>query len=347
MRCLERFNKKMNYSGGSLRNEYIQNSKELLKQAFEDDASFQSDIVMWELGKKNFDHSPTIPIRLYERAFSNANGSTVKFITPYQSPIDVGDIIFCKESEEYYICTESFNINGIHWQGKFTLCNWILKWQNKNGDILEYPCYDINSTQYNSGEQSNRQFTVGSSQHMITLPCDENTISLCTPQRFILDKNKINPTVFIVTQNDNTSYNYGKKGLVRITLYENVYNPTTDRVDLGVCDYVDVNNVLCPYEPIGIHAVIKYKTNIIKSGGNAQTFIGKFIDKDGNEVSINSYKWSVVCSFRDILNFETLNNQIKISIDDDNYIDEEFKLIFSDMDNQYSDSLVVRIESLL
>lgn len=347
MKSLEKFVKKMKYSGGSLRNERIKNSKELLNQTFEDDASFQTEIVMWELGKKDFDHSPTIPIRFYEKDFSNANGLTVKFQTPYDTPIDVGDIIFDRKSEQYYICTESFDINEIHWQGKFTLCNWILKWQNKNGDILEYPCYDINSTQYNSGEQSNRQFTVGSSQHMITLPCDENTISLCTPKRFILDKNKVNPTVFIVTQNDNTSYNYGKRGLVRITLYENVYNPNTDRADLGICDYIDVSVPVCPHEPIGIHAVIEYRTTIIKSGGNYQTFIGKFMDKDNNEVIIDSYKWSVVCNFKDALMFETVDNTIKISIDNDEYIDEEFKLIFSDINNQYSDSIIVRIESLL
>ena len=77
---------------------------------------------------------------------------------------------------------------------------------------------------------------------MITLPCDENTIALSTPKRFILDKNKINPTAFIVTQNDNTSYNYGKRGLVRVTLYEHVFNPHTDRADLGICDYIDINN---------------------------------------------------------------------------------------------------------
>ena len=81
---------------------------------------------------------------------------------------------------------------------------------------MEYPCTDINATQYNSGEQSNKQFTVGSSQHMLTLPCDENTVGLSSPQRFFLDKNKESPTSFIITQNDSTSYNYGKKGLVKL-----------------------------------------------------------------------------------------------------------------------------------
>ena len=220
MRCLDKFKTKMNYSGGSLRNENIYNSKMLLEETFSDDASFTLGVYLWELGVKSYDNKEQIGIRLFDRSFSAANGWTVKFQTLYDNPIVTGDILYDSNKDEYLICTEVFDIDSVHWQGKFTLCNWILKWQNKNGKILEYPCYDMNTTQYNSGEQSNRQFTIGSSQHMVTLPCDENTVVLSTPQRFYLDKNKDNPTSYIVTQNDTTSYNYGKKGLVKVTLYE-------------------------------------------------------------------------------------------------------------------------------
>ena len=34
MQCLDRFNKRMNLSGGSLREEYIYNTRELLKETF-------------------------------------------------------------------------------------------------------------------------------------------------------------------------------------------------------------------------------------------------------------------------------------------------------------------------
>ena len=170
MKCLDRFNRKMSLSGGSLRNENIMNSRELLKETFADDASFNFGIYFWEVGLKSYEGRESLGIRLYDKSFSNANGSTVKFQTLIDSPVIVGDVLYDSMADEYLICTESFNIDNIHWQGKLTLCNWFLKWQNKNGDILEYPCNDINSTQYNSGERSNEQFTVGSSQHMITLP---------------------------------------------------------------------------------------------------------------------------------------------------------------------------------
>ena len=349
MRCLDKFKTKMNYSGGSLRNENILNSKMLLEETFSDDASFTYGMYLWELGIDTYDNKEQIGVRLFDRSFSAANGWTVKFQTLYDNPIVTGDILYDSNKDEYLICTEVFDINSVHWQGKFTLCNWILKWQNKNGEILEYPCHDMNTTQYNSGEQSNRQFTIGSSQHMITLPCDENTVVLSTPQRFYLDKNTDNPTSYIVTQNDTTSYNYSGKGLVKVTLFEYPNNSATDRPDLGICDYINVNtDEACCRK--ASKAVIDYNTAIIKSGGDSQVFVGKFFDDKENEITDIVPHWTIICDFADKLQTEVFDNYISIGIDDDSYIDEEFKLICSDKNDESAispDTLIIKIESLL
>ena len=350
MKCLDRFNRKMQLSGGSLRNENINNSKHLLEETFDDDASLTLGVYFWELGIKSYEEKKPIRIRLYKRSFSNANGVMVKFQTPINVPVLVGDIIYCSKSDEYFICTETFNIDDIHWQGKFTLCNWILKWQDKiTGKIFEYPCNDINSTQYNSGETANRQFTVGSSQHMLTLPYDENTVVLSTPQRFYLDRDTKNPTSFIVTQNDTTSYGYGKKGLVKVTVVEFAQDNDTDRPDLGICDYVDIDNFETDNADNSFvsKSVIYYDTTTIKSGGDKQVFTGKFYDNEGKEIADIVPKWDIICDFVEVLNIQKVDNQIIIGIDNDDYVDEEFKLVFSDTDGYYSSTLIVRIESLL
>ena len=356
MQCLRRFNKRMSLSGGSLREESIFNTRELLKETFADDPSFTSSVYFWKLGLNDYRGEASIGIRLYSRTFSAANGVTVKFQTLYDNPIVVGDIVYDSNQDEYLICTEAFNIDNIHYKGKFTLCNWILKWQKKDGTILEYPCYDMNSTQYNSGEQSNAHFTIGSSQHMLTLPSDENTIALSTPQRFYLDKNMDNPTSFIVTQNDTTSHNYGKKGLVKVTVYEYPNNAETDRPDLGICDYIDINDkedVCCKEDACcrrASRAVIEHSTTVIKSGGDSQNFIGKFYDKNGNEVTDVVPHWTIICDFSSKLQVKELDNCLSIGIDDDSYIDEDFKLICSNGDSEsetLSDTLIIKIESLL
>ena len=357
MRSLDKFNKKMSYSGGSLREESIFNTRELLKETFADDPSYVLGIYFWRLGLKEYQNESPIGIRLYGRSFSAANGVTVKFQTLYDTPVIVGDVIYNAKEDEYLICTEVAKVGDINYKGKFTLCNWMLKWQKQDGTILEYPCYDMNATQYNSGEQSNRNFVIGSSQHMLTLPCDENTVELSTPQRFYLDKAINNPTTFIVTQNDTTSHNYGKKGLIKVTVYEHPNNPETDRPDLGICDYIDmsagskdagttIKEVCCRASK----AAIEYDTNVIKSGGDSQVFVGKFYDDKGNEVADVSPHWTVVCDFSDKLIVKEFDNCLSIGIDDDNYIDEEFKIICSDGNtesNILSSALIVKIESLL
>ena len=360
MQCLNRFNKKMSYSGGSIREEGIFNTRKLLEETFADDPSYTFGIYFWRLGLKEYQYEKPIDIRLYGRTFSAANGVRVDFQTLYNTPVVVGDIIYDSKKDEYLICTEAFDIDGIHHKGKFTLCNWMLKWQNKDGKIFEYPCYDMNSTQYNSGEQSNRNFVVESSQHLLTLPSDENTVELCTPQRFYLDKATINPMTYIVTQNDTTSYNYGKKGIVKVTVYAHPNNSNTDRPDLGICDYIDVTNqntkeinlVENVSESLNkkFKAAIDYNTTVIKSGGDTQIFIGKFYDEKGNEVVNIVPHWTISCDFSDKLIVKELDNKVSIGIDDDAYVDEEFKLILSCEDKNVNispSSLLIKVESLL
>lgn len=339
----------MALSGSSIRNEVIKNSQELLKETFADDPSFTAGIYFWQPSTHSYADPNELPIRLYGRSFSNANGVVVKFQTLIDNPIVVGDMLYDSNDDEYLLCTESFNVDGVHWKGKFSLCNWILKWQNKYGDILEYPCVDINSTQYNSGEQASAKMTIGSSQHMATLPYDENTIAIKSPQRFFLDRDTETPTSFIVTQNDNTSMFFGKKGLIKITMLECERNNDTDRPDLGICDYfekdelktnnADENNV--------IKSVISYKTTTIKSGGSKQKFVGTFVNENGEEINGVSTNWEIICDFADSLIVNEEGNSLTIGVDDDSLIDEEFKLVLSDESGNYKSSIIIQIGSLL
>ena len=68
-------------------------------------------------------------------------------------------------------------------------------------------------------------------------------------------------------------------------VYEYPNNADTDRPDLGICDYIDVNtigvdeNICCCRVS---KAIIEHDTSIIKSGGDSQIFVGKFYDKKKN-----------------------------------------------------------------
>ena len=76
-------------------------------------------------------------------------------------------------------------------------------------------------------------------------------------------------------------------------------------------------------------------------------FVGKFFDDDGNEVANVEPHWKIICDFSSSLQVEEIGNQLIIGIDDDNYVDEEFKIVLSDSDGNRSSSLIIKVESLL
>ena len=352
MNSLDRFKRKMSLSGNSLREEHIFNSKRQLDEVFDDDASRVLGVYMWELGKmkaEDYVDATQVRIRFFKREYSAANGVRVRFQSTIDYPIIVGDTLYDSKNDEYYLCTESFNIDDVHWQGRLTLCNWILKWQKKDGTILEYPVHDMNTTQYNSGEQSNRQFTIGSSQHMLTMTADDNTVTLKSPQRFFLDRDYEHPTTFIVTQNDTTSYNFGKKGITKVTVTECAIDYDEDRLDLGICDYKDYDGLSIDTgdEDYVSKSVIGYDTTVIKSGGSPQMFTARFFDENGEEAKSVVPRWGFICPFLDYLDISYDDNTITISIDDDRFIDEDFKLTLTDDRGRYPSSLLISVKSLL
>lgn len=109
------------------------------------------------------------------------------------------------------------------------------------GEIVEYPVYSTNSTQYGTGEADKTQLAVGSDQHLIYLPYNKETILLDTRTRFLMDKNRVNPSAYRVTRVDPVSYAVGNErmddGLIQWAVLEDQFNAATDNAELMVADY--------------------------------------------------------------------------------------------------------------
>lgn len=254
---------RMKLDGSSIRQSKINNAKRLMENQLETDPSYNEYFVVWEYGVDT-DNFVEQPIKLYNRKYSSANGYTVQFETLIDRTIPIGTVLYDTDEQIYYLCTESFNKDKILNNGKLTRCNNFLKWQDDSGKIFEYPVFDINSTQYNSGVQSDKIMTLGSTQHMLTITADENTIALEHDKRFFSDRNTKHPTVFKLTQNDTTALNYDK-GLLHLTITEDEYKPNIDSIENWLCDYFKPK-VSQPIE-------ITYTGDpIIRVGGSAKTF---------------------------------------------------------------------------
>lgn len=316
-------------SGTTLYDEQIKDAQDILAYGFQDDVSYAKHIYFW-IGGAEPQKGEHLDIKLYDRKYSSANGRTQKFLTKHTDKVDIGDYIYDEKEDTYWICTESYNINDVHYEGKLTECNWYLRWQRADGTIVEYPAQDLNSTQYNSGESGNSTITLGSAQHMETVQANEDTLALASPQRFYVSRNHTIP--FVVTQNDSTALNYGTKGICRITVTQDV-NRDVDRPDLGICDYREIDDTTDPTPPTTDPENPDKTTDLsISISGNknlkvgfSRTYTATIADADGNVVEWdNTYSWNVDADFE--AGQETDGNKIELLVEDEELIDFSFLL---------------------
>ena len=238
---------------------------------------------------ENFLTGETIDLNINRQTKSEVSGYQKEFTSLITAPVQHGDTFYNEDEGLYWICTEVMCKSGLYYDGKLTRCNNILKWQDENKHIFEYPVFDINSTQYNSGEFGDKTMTLGSSQHLLTIVADENTIALNHGHRFFWDRNTVDPTVFKLTQNDTTAVNYDR-GIVKLTVTEDQYNPKTDSIENWLCDYFKVSTITITYSGNPTIRVGGTKTLNIDTTEtvtwSVESDVGATIIPDGNSVKV-------------------------------------------------------------
>lgn len=111
------------------------------------------------------------------------------------------------------------------------------------GNIVTYPVYSVNSTQYGTGISEKTYLDVGDDQHLVYIPYNKETVLLDDDFRFIMDKNSANPTVYRITRVDTVSYAIGDEnfddGLIQWAVQEDQFNEATDSREKMVADYIE------------------------------------------------------------------------------------------------------------
>ena len=275
------------------------------------------------------------------------------------------DFIECGDYLEYdgmvWLCLNSYSFHKLYCRATFMSCDWKIYWINANGELKSQYVIDQNSTQYNSGESGNSTMTLGAAQHMLKMQCNDDTILLDSPQKFAIDKNIKKPTCYKVTQNDNTSYNYGK-GLCCITVSETQLNQETDKLitledgtQVWVCDYIETSTPTPPQpsnpnETADLSAEITFKgTQELKIGGNTKTLTGYFIDKDGNTTS-DIGKWEVfaIDELKPYIKPTITGNILKIKVLENDFATRgKVRITFSNSDKSVSKYLDFNITTII
>lgn len=237
----------------------------------------------------------------------------------------------CYENR-YWLITGYPSYNGIYEKAFMQLCQYKLRWQNAKGEIIERFGNFSSSSKYDMGETGNSTITLTSDNLMILLPNDDESLDL-DGKRVFIDKREVNPTkVYKITRTDSVLYDFGEEhgGILSFIADKTELNTTTDRQDLRLCDYIEIDDTgdstdtpttppENPDERTDLwHMKLKYSTLKIKPLNKKYTVTAHLYDGDGNEVVDGvEYEWSVVSEVDEYITYSTDGNSLTISLSTD------------------------------
>ncbi len=254
-------------------------------------------------------------LQIYSQKFTENMGYQESFTSLIDTPVRHGDIFYNPKEKSYWLCTESECKSYLYFSGKLTRCNWILKWQNKNGEIVSRPAIVLSASQYNSGSEKTKMITIGYNQLMIYTILDNETVKLKSDKRMFIDNDLNKPKPYKLTRVDTVTKSFMGKGRICLVFTEDQYNSQTDNIDLMLCDYFVPNSVTKPIE-------IVYNGNPeIRCGGMSKTF---------RVQSDNSVEWSLrlLDIQKDFVNLVSDRNTAKVNcLFNKSLIGSAFKLV--------------------
>ena len=169
-------------------------------------------------------------------------------------------------------------------------CNYILKWQNANKDIIYCPASIENASQYNTGEEGTKILMLGYNQLMAYVSLDDDTVVIDRNLRLFVDYNKVSPIPYKVTRPDTVAFSYGKNRVMCLVLTEDQYNPKTDSIENWLCDYFKVSIITITYSGNPTIRVGGTKTLNVDTTEtvtwSVESDVGATITPDGNSVKV-------------------------------------------------------------
>lgn len=250
-----------------------------------------------------------------------------------------GDYIYFED--EYWIVDGRPGNNKIYEKAILKECQYKLRWQKDNGEIIDRWVNLTSASKYDVGETGNNIIMLTSNNYTIVIPYDEDSITL-DGKRVFIDMSPNPKKVFKITRNDDVLFIHGKHGgTLSLIADKTELNTAVDRPDLRLCDYITTNTT--PLLPLDETTVLKANINGNQNlkVGFSRTYTVTFANLDGNNIDWNNvnFTWEVISDFD--VKQEINNNKIQLSVNDDSLIGESFLLQIKLQDDN---SIVAKLE---
>ncbi len=318
---------RIRHSGSTAREEMIIDGQNLLKEELEHDSSYSPTMYFWN-PVLECDERPA-KVRISGRKYSSLNGNYQNFLTIYDNPVKIGDYLHDTKDDTYWLIYNTFNVNDIHYEGKMIQCNYLLKWQLSNGEIIKRWANIVSASKYDVGENGNSTIVLSSNNYTILIGYCEEGFEL-EGKRVFIDLMPVEPTkVFKITRSDDVLYNSGSIGMMLSFIADKTeFSPDTDNQELRICDYIDPMHPLSPFPDSdimdNISAVISGNINLRNE--YKRTYEVNFTGIDDSSIDSRDidFSWNIVSDF-DVLQ-NVYDNKIDLSVEDEDLIGSSFLL---------------------
>ena len=263
-----------------------------------------------------------------------------------------GDYIFFED--EYWIVDGRPGNNKSYEKATLKECQYKLRWQKDDGTIIERWVYLTSSSKYDVGENGNNTIVLTSNNYLITIPNDEDSMTL-DGKRVFIDLSDVPEKVFKITRNDDVLFAHGSHGgTLNLIADKTEFNKETDNQELRLCDYIDSTTTppsepTIPDETEDLSAKITFKgSQELIIGGSYKTLTGSFVDKDGNTTS-DIGVWDVITidELKPYVNYTYTDNILKIKILENDFADSgKVRITFSNSDGTVSTYLDFEITTI-
>lgn len=239
-----------------------------------------------------------------------------------------------------WLATSADPDGEVYISGKLEYCNRTLNFLNAEGNVVSRPCVVMNATRYNAGIKQDNYMTVGTTQFLMKLPLDEDTIHIDRTysdgkdRRVLLDIDTGEPMAYKVTHTDRLTY----PGIVELTLVE-TERSEDDNLDLCIADYY---SRVSPTPSTSEINITYSGLPVLEVGKGYKTFVYQ------SDISFNPI-WSVVTpdeKYDQYVLTESSDDYIKIKVTSPVMIGMPITLQVKNADNTLSASLELKVKGI-
>lgn len=235
-------------------------------------------------------------------------------------------------------------------------CNYLLKWRNSSGDIVERWCvFSDNNKLMDAERKTNYNKMVLSYYNTsLILPCDDESINIRIDKRFLVDHAKVegNPEAWIVTNRNVISKRFDDyDGVIELAISRHQFNHNVDSKEHMIADYYATVETLKEVdETVFFDCRIVYNgTSDLKMGTPFKKYTAE-VYCDGELSTIYPIEWEVVMdeSVGDYVIYEVDGNTLKIKCKyDGSLMNSHIRLIAANEEFGFSAELPVKVVSNL